>query len=231
MSNRYHFRPNYPVYQETPLFGGRLPTIDEMGPPDVHPSALNPSYSVYRGAWGRNLAGLGADMRSLSAEPHIKDYANELNLLAAADDVQGNGLFDPHGSPGNIHADYGVFVDHESLPGYVVRDQFYRPSQVIDGTTGDPVMYVPSGAVAIDRAQLDTYRQLNELYEIPPGVAPFDPGHPDVESQVIPREYAWPVSGLGATDPNRKIGIIAGCAILGAAVGIFAATLKGKKKS
>lgn len=232
MSNRYaHLRPNYPVYQETPLFGGSLPTIDEIGPPDVRPSALNPSYSVYRGAWGRNLAGLGADdMRSLTAEPHIKDYANELNLLAAADDVQGNGLFDPPGSPGNIHADYGVFVDHESLPGYVVRDQFYRPSQVIDGTTGEPVMYVPSGAVAIDETQLATFQQLNELYEVPPGVAPFNPGHPEVESEVVPTEYAWPISGLGASDgSSRKFGIIAGCAILGAAVGIFAATVKGKK--
>lgn len=235
MSNRYtSLRPPYPVYERTPLFGGNLPTIDEIGPPDMRPSGLNPYYDLYRGARGRNLAGLG---EVPSADPGIKDYPGELSTLAEADDVQGNGVFDPHGSQGNIHPDFGVFTDHENLPGYIVRDRFYQPSQVVDGTTGEPVMYVPGGAVAIDQAQADTIRERQLLWEIPPGVSPqpvTTPGYADGGGDWIPQEFSTPISGLGeeaaVTDASKsRAGLIAGFAIMGAAVGIFAATLMKRK--
>lgn len=240
MSNRVSaLTPPYPVYQPTPIFGGRLPTIDEIGPPDVRPSsAINPSLSVHRGTWGRNVAGLGAtEMQAqevLTADEGIRDYPNELNILAAAEDVQGNGVFDPPGSHGNVHPDYGVFADHESLPGYVVRDRFYRPSQVIDGTTGAPVMYVPSGAVAIDQSQRETVRERQLLYENPPNFSPQPVSMPSGQSTVIPDEYAFPVAGLGQDgqeEPEKHASsgqMIAGFVIVGVAVGLFAATVMGK---
>jgi len=229
MSNRtLPLAPPYPVYDSTPLFGGSLPSIEEIGPPDTRPSSMNSAYNVYGAAWGRNLAGLGQD--SMTADEGIRDYPNELNVLAEADDVQGNGVFDPAGSHGNIHPDEGVFADHESLPGYIVRDRFYRPSTVIDGTTGEAVLFVPSGAVAIDQAQEDAYAATQLLYEIP---LPEEPhGLPADQSTWIPRDYAFPIGGLGAAEdarPNVSRLVIA-LAIVGVAVGITAATLMPVKR-
>jgi hypothetical protein len=231
MSNVFrNLRPPYPVYESTPLFGGSLPTIDEIGPPDMRPSGLNPYYDQYRGARGRNIAGLGDN--SMNADIEIKSFANELDLLAEQDDVQGNGLFDPAGTQGNIHPDYGVFADHQSLPGYLVRDRDYSPSQVLDGTTGEPVMYVPGGAVAIDQSQLDTVRERQLLWELPPGVSPQRVTQPADGESWIPQEQSWPISGLGAeTAPgaqSSRFGIVAGFAIAGMAIGIFAATIMRK---
>ena len=233
MSNRYtSLRPPYPLYMSTPLFGGNLPTIDEDGPPDMRPSGLNPSYSMYRGARGRNFAGLGEE--KMTADVGLRDYPNELDVLAEADDVQGNGVFDPAGTHGNVHPDYGVFADHVNMPGYLVRDQFYQPSEVIDGTTGTPVLYVPGGAVAIDQSQYDTIRERQLLWELPPGVSPQPPGkldYADGGGDWIPQEWSTPVSGIGDDAPAvtapaaSRAGVFAGFAIMGIAVGIFAATI------
>jgi len=193
-------RPPYPVYEPTPIFGGDLPTIDEIGPPDLRPSSQNPAYSVYAGTRGRNFAGLGEskmNTQSDSADEGVKDYPNELSVLAEADDVSGNGVFDPHGSPGNIHPDYGVFADKESMPGYLMREQFYAPSEVTDLTTGNPVMYVPGGAVPIDQAQADTYRARQLLNELQPGLSPETFGAPAWGSTWVPTDYAMPIAGLG----------------------------------
>lgn len=239
-----NLRPPYPVYASQPMFGGSLPTIDEIGPPDTRPSALNPFYDLYRGAHGRNFSGLGGTT-TMSSDPGIRDYPNELNLLAEMDDVQGNGVFDPHGSHGNIHPDEGVFADHQNLPGYLVRDQYYAPSQVIDGTTGEPVMFVPGGAVAIDQSQLDTYRERQLLWELQPGLSPEPVTSPDGGDTWIPAEYSWPVSGVGAdatvsppgsdpaslspgSQPKSRVPLIASFAIVGVAVGLFVATITKK---
>ena len=231
MSNRFrNLRPPYPVYSSTPIFGGDLPSIDEIGPPDTRPSGLNPYYDQYRGAHGRNIAGLGDNMQS--ADVGIKNYPNELDLLNEADDVQGNGVFDPAGTQGNIHPDYGVFADHENLPGYLVRSRDYEPSQVIDGTTGNPVLYVPGGAVAIDQSQFDTIRARQLLWEIPPGVSPQKVAHPGDGESWIPQEASWPVDGLGEEAAiaqtggvSSRTGVFIGFAIAGIAVGLFAATI------
>jgi hypothetical protein len=231
MSNRYaNLRPPYPVYSSTPIFGGDLPTIDEIGPPDMRPSGLNPYYDRYSGAHGRNIAGLGDNMQT--ADVGIKNYPNELDLLNEADDVQGNGVFDPAGTQGNIHPDYGVFADHENLPGYLVRSRDYQGSQVIDGTTGNRVMYVPGGAVAIDQSQFDTVRARQLLWEIPPGVSPQKVRHPGDGESWIPQEASWPVDGLGddAVAPatggvSATTGTIVAFGIVGIAAGLLAATI------
>jgi hypothetical protein len=244
MANRvFDLRPPYPVYDATPLFGGELPSIDAIGPPDLRPSSLNPFYSVYAASYGRNFAGLGQvnemDVQTTSADEGIADYPNELTVLAEADDVVGNGVFDPHGSPGNIHPDEGIFADKENLPGYVFRDQFYAPSEVVDGTTGNPVVYVPSGAVAIDQAQADTFRERQLMMALQPGISPQYFGAPAGGDIWIPRDYAMPVAGLGrrsvgqdVTEPTgtSRAGLFAGFAIAGVAIGLMAAVLTTKRR-
>lgn len=166
-----------------------------------------------------------------SADEGIKDYPNELDVLQVADDVVGNGMFDPPGSHGNVHADYGVFSDHESLPGYVARDKFYAPSEVIDATTGQQVMYVPSGAVAIDDAQRKAFED-RLLWELPPGVNPYAPIRVRRTSTVTPTQGAWPIGQVDSdAEPSEKgsplnMFLIAGVA--GLSIGLLAALVTGK---
>ena len=188
-------RPPYPVIRSE-RFSGNLPA-PPINTPDLRPWGLNPAYTQYAGARGRHLSGV--DMTN--AEP-IKDYANELDVLQHADDVQGNGVFDPPGSHGNVHPDEGIFADNLSLPGYVARDRFYTPSEVRDATTDQPVMYVPGGAVAIDDAQRQAFYD-KAMWELPPGVNPWPMQSPEAQSTVIPSEATWPV-GQAETTPGGE---------------------------
>jgi hypothetical protein len=160
----------------------------------------------------------------------IKDYANELDLLQLSDDVDGNGLFDPPGSAGNVHPDYGVFADHVSIPGYIQRDHFYAPSEVIDATTGRPVMYVPAGAVAIDQAQKQAFNN-RLLWELPPGVNPWQPIDVDAQSMVTPKGEAWPIGqdAEPVKEPAPAMNLFVVAAIAGVALGIFGAVVWPKK--
>jgi hypothetical protein len=223
----------YPWYGRT-RYDGDLPGPGALNPPDLRPWGMNPYYSVYPGAYGRQLQGLGSTpggvTNMLSADPGIKNYPNELDILQVADDVNGNGVFDPFGSHGNIHPDYGVFADHQSLPGYIERTQFYTPSEVIDVTTGGNVMYVPSGAVGIDQAQKKAFEDLL-LWELPRGENPYQPMTVDGGGQWIPDEPAWPIGGLGADDtgsaPPARAFLI--CAAAGLSIGLVAALMWKKK--
>jgi len=234
MAARYsQLRPPYPVYRDTRFYGDLAPYPIAVHT-DLNPSGHNPAYSVYAGAHGRHLAGLGTmDIDSINAEG-IQNYPNELAILADSDDVVGNGVFDPHGSHGNVHADQGVFQDHLSLPGYIDRERFYAPSEVIDATTGRPLMYVPGGAVPIDDGQRRAFED-RLLWELPPGVNPWQPNPTPFESSVIPTDAAWPISGLGAEPaPSSGLGekgfyIAAG--IIGVSVGIFVAVVTQKARS
>lgn len=225
--NRYRsIRPRYPVYANT-RYDGDLPPPSALGPPDMRPSGSNPAYSVYAGAYGRNLAGLnGVQMNS--ADEGIKDYPNELDALQVADDVNGNGMFDPAGSHGNVHPDYGVFADHESLPGYVARDKFYTPSEVTDATTGQQIMYVPAGAVSIDHAQMQAFNN-RLLWDLPPGVNPYAPSDVPSMSMVTPWEAATPIGQSPDHEPASptKMFLVAG--IAGLSIGLFAALMMKKK--
>jgi hypothetical protein len=182
------------------------------------------------------LAGLNGDeVQMQSADEGIKDYPNELDVLQVADDVVGNGMFDPAGSHGNVHPDYGVFADHESLPGYVARDQFYAPSEVIDATTNSPVMYVPSGAVAIDDAQRQAFND-RLLWQLPPGVNPHAPRDVPRRSTVTPHEPAWPVGQDTGPLPSESqdesgspLNMFLMAGIAGLSIGLVAALVTGKK--
>lgn len=220
-------RPPYPTYLREP-FTGDLPSQfgPEIGPPDFLPSGMNPSYGIYAGAYGRQVTGLdGVDMQN--ADHGIKDYANELDTLAVADDVQGNGLFDPPGSHGNVHPDYGIFADHESLPGYVAREKFYTASEVIDATTGGRTMFVPGGAVSIDDAQRKAYAE-TLLWDLPPGVNPWQPETVPNQSTVIPRNAEWGIGAVGGGMSHNEKFVIAAAA--GLALGLGAAFLWPKKR-
>lgn len=231
MANVYKgIRPPYPVYART-RFTGDLPPPSALGPPDTRPSSLiphptratNPAYSVYGGAHGRHLAGLNG-VQMDSADEGIKDYPNELDALQIADDVNGNGMFDPAGSHGNVHPDYGIFADHESLPGYVARDKFYTPSEVIDATTGAPVMYVPSGAVSIDHAQQQAFNNLL-LWELPPGVNPYKAHDVPDMSMVTPWEAALPIGQTPADEPASPMNMFLVAGIAGLSIGLVAALM------
>lgn len=217
--DRNQLRPPYPVYQGS----GVQP--QPHTPPDLYPSGLGPGYSVYSSTFGRNLAG-DKDVNSFDAEnaEGIQNYPNELDALAVADDVQGNGVFDPNNTHGNIHPEDGVFNDHQSLPGYVARDGYYQLSEVRDLTyPGGNVVYVPGGAVSLQQGQQDTLTKNALFWKLPPGVSPVVPeGVPDLSTVDAPTA-TWPV---GQTDSGEEKNYLpyylaAGAVALGAAWLVF----------
>lgn len=195
----------YPSYPTQPQSGG-LPSPEAFGPGDLHPAGTNHHYDAYNLTRGRYLGSLGQAPPSgpaqfPSADRNIKDYPNELDALAELDDVQGNGIFDAPGTHGNIHPEEGIFADRESLPGYLAREQFFAPSEVVDVNTGEPVMYVPGNAFMLDPRTQWMLDQV-KLYE--PGL-PSTGGHgvPQV-STVEPGQPAWPVRAYGQTDEKTE---------------------------
>lgn len=196
----------------------------DQGPPDGLPSGTNSR--LYRPlSRGRHLGSLGgselvsAPVRS--ADPNTLSYPNELNSLAVRDDVDGNGIFDAFNTHGNIHPDAGVFADAASLPGYLAREKFFTPSEVIDVTTGEPVMYVPGNAFMLD-PRTDAALAERNLYI--PGLPETGGEQTPFYSTVIPNEGSLPV---GATDepysPASSTQMFLVAALAGLAIGGFAA--------
>lgn len=230
MSNAYRgLTPPYPAYALT-RFDGNLPGTTAHQPRDLGPFGYNPYYDQYPGTRSQVMSGVGATMKfesqQTSADEGIKDYPNELDVLSAADDTVGNGLFDPSGSHGNVHPDYGVFADHQALPGYIAREQFYARSEVKDLTTGDDVMFVPAGAVQIDPQQRQALFETLQ-WTLPKGVSlAYDPMDLMSEMDVVPREGAWPVGQAEGDDGSGFSWTpfaMAACA--GVAIGLFAALM------
>ena len=232
---------------------GDLPSMYNIGPPDLHPSGHNPYYDVYSATRGRQLGdvsvqshtdnadsgavynnSLVGQMKAAVNENEMQDYPVVLDDLQAQDDVQGNGIFDPHGTHGNINPDAGIFADREALPGYVAREQFFKPSEVIDVNSGRPVVYVPGNAFMLDPRTDETLRQRN-LYE---------PGLPTTGGQETPMASTWipndPTWGVGVVEPGNgaeaprsaasgaKMFIAAGVA--GLAIGLAVGMFRKKKK-
>lgn len=160
--DRSQLAPPYPVYDEK----GIIPLSPPFGPPDLRPSGLGPGYSTYASAHGRNLAGMNNfDQKNSEG---IESYPNELNLLAQSDDVNGNGVFDPNDTHGNVHPEDGIFQDHLSLPGDVARSRSFAKGEVQDLTKRDGfTMYVPGGAVSFQGGQERTYNETQLLWEAP----------------------------------------------------------------
>jgi hypothetical protein len=201
------------------------PFAYDQGPPDALPSATNSRLYGHLGR-GRFLGSLGADeMRSApvaSADPGNQTYPNELNSLSVLDDVEGNGIFDAYNTHGNIHPDAGVFADAASLPGYLAREKFFQPSEVIDVTTGQPVMYVPGNAFMLD-PRSDAALAERALYI--PGLPETGGEQTAMRSTVIPDEAAWAVGETVPYEAASKTNMFLVAAIAGLAIGGFAALM------
>ena len=208
--NQYQGNPGaFPSMRLDQMNAGTLPSMPDIGPHDLHPGQHNPAYDVYNMTRGRHLGSLGqnAELQSqtppsadagvhpsqyMSVQRAMKDYPNELDALTAEDDVSGNGIFDANDTHGNIHPDEGIFADRESLPGYVAREKWFQPSEVIDVNTGEPVMYVPGNGFMIDPRTQWAVDQI-ALYE--PGMPSTGGQGVEQVSTVQPYQPAWPVYG------------------------------------
>lgn len=223
----------YPRRGRRQPVGYALDEIFDQYAPDQYPSGTGPAALTYAPEYRRMLAGLG-DISTVQMDgPGTRyetlkqngrrlgiDYPEELEQLDKAEDTQGNGIFDPANSYPNIHTDAGVFADHANLPGYLAREQFFAPSEVLDINTGRPVVYVPGNAFMLDR-RLNGALAEQALYE--PGWPGTGGHHPRTRSIVEPDEAAWPV---GATDnPNEPApagNMFVMAALAGLAVGLVA---------
>lgn len=231
----------YPAFPSQPN-SGAPPSSSALGPPDLLPSGHNPHYDVYSMSRGRYLGALGnapstpsqplpsADAGNprytSSMEQGLQDYPDELDRLSRMDDVQGNGIFDPNGTHGNIHPDSGIFADREGLPGYIARERFFQPSEVRDINTGQPVMYVPANGFMLDPRTQWTMDEL-KLYE--PGLPRTGGTGVAAQSTVVPDQPAWPVGAADAPDaaPTERQLKTVHMAILAAVAGLSGGLLLG----
>lgn len=222
--------PQYP--QSAPQrYTGNLPTMYEMGPSDARPSSgtAHAYAAPFDRRYGRRLAGLGIDVEDESADP---GYAsNELELLAEMDDIQANGIFDPPGTHPNIHPDAGVFAARYSLPGYSARERPFSKTEIVDATTGRPVVAVPSGAVALDSAAQIAFIEQG-LYNTPQNVVRWQEARPmDSESIANWMQNPQSIAGLGdSTTGMTTQQIVLATLAVGASAGVLYALLKGKKR-
>jgi hypothetical protein len=245
---QYEGNPAYTANLLSQPNGGNLPSMEAIGPHDLQPGQHNPYYDVYSMSRGRHLGSLGQTPTAPAPTPPssdagvapeeymsqvqraMKDYPNELDSLAAEDDVQGNGIFDAPDTHGNIHPDDGIFADRESLPGYLAREQFFKPSEVIDVNTGEPVMYVPGNGFMVDPRTQWAVDQIS-LYE--PGLPTTGGTGVEQVSTVRPDQPAWSVGPVGQADngADKKAAatnafILAG--IAGLSIGLLAGLVTGR---
>jgi hypothetical protein len=230
----------YPVHPSQGYTGDPFPY--DQGPPDHLPSGNNPNWDLYAMTKGRNLGALGNSVdqgmrpaRLPTADgPEYKDYPNELDALAVLDDIEGNGIFDAHGTHGNLNVDAGVFSDAMSIPGYLKRERFFQPSEVLDVTTGLPIMYVPGNGFMMDPRTDNTLAELS-LYI--PGL-PETGGDPTpTQSTVVPDEAAWAIGQTDETaeepaphEPASKAQMFVVAALAGLAIGAFAGIVTKKRR-
>lgn len=247
--------PLYRSFPSTP-YTGNLPPNREMGPPDLFPSSnVAPAYQRrFDKMFGRHLAGdeeaVVIPETKSPGDPDEPAYAlNELRYFAEMDDTQGSGIFEPPGSAPNNYPDAGIFAQSFSSPGYLAREKPWQKSEVVDGTTGRPVTYVPGGAVAMDSAAQVAFVE-DLMYQAPnPLMTPYqqrdvpDGSTVNVRQNPIPitakaapamvagyRGYgadAAPVPAPAPASPLKGVLIAAGLA--GLAVGIVYATSKKKQ--
>jgi len=144
------------------------------------------------------LAGLG------DSEKMEPAYAyNELKVMAEMDDVQGDGIFDPHGAQKNIHPGAGVFATNYALPGYSARERPFSFSEVRDATTGRPIRVVPSGAVANDSSAQIAFLERG-LYPRPEPMVALAKGQTPFKQTWNVMQNPAAIKGLGESEgmPN-----------------------------
>jgi hypothetical protein len=234
----------YPYHDPQP-FTGNPPSMNAHTSDTIYTGGTAPHFQhrIDR-RYGRQLAGLGVvqDERADGEEPAWA--ANELAVMQELDDTQGSGIFDPPGSHPNIWPDAGVFAAHFSIPGYSAREVMWKQSEVVDATTGRPIVPVPSGAVAIDNAAQIAWLE-NQRFELPSPITRANAEYPmQYESIVNVVQNPIPVNGFGADDlpapteespPPAQSGVtklLFAAAVVGVAGGaIYALTRKSMKKN
>jgi hypothetical protein len=224
--------PRYPVYPSQP-FTGNLPSLFNMGPPDLYPSSSTAPHYQRRldSMYGRHLAGAEKGMGD-DAEPA---YAlNELRLMTEMDDAQGNGVFDPNGTRPNIYPDAGIMASSYSIPGYLARERVWSKSEVVDGNTGRPVVYVPSGAVSMDSAAQIAFIE-GGMYRAPrPYLDQYSESHMEGRSTVNVAQNPIPigpdeiVKEAPSTGPSPVGKLMIALAIAGAGAGVAFALTRTK---
>lgn len=223
--------PSYPIYP-TQITGGNLPSMRQMGPPDLRASSSTAPF--YQGKfdkmYGRHLAGVGfGDVPAVVADEQTEHgwAVNEVQTMEAMDDVQASGVFDPPGSRPNVNPDYGILAVRYSLPGFIAREKMFAPSEVRDVTNGEQVVHVPAGWTVADDASKIAFVQ-NRFYQPQPSVLNWSKQSPvnrkQTQDATIPTE---PVSGLGGLSSSTVL--IGALAIAGLAAGAWAVTKKGKR--
>jgi len=254
-----HLGPHYPGYPTQPYTGSQPTMYDpSMVASDLrYSSSTAPIYqSRIERAHGRNLAGLG-EVLDEGGELE-KHYPNELRVLAAADDVEGNGVFDAPNTHGNssLYPDAGIFAGRFNMPGYLAREKMYAFSEVVDATTGRPIYVVPNSPVAMDSAAQvqfienqqyapprpvlaaeyggeTGFRSITNVRQNPQPIRPaVYAGRGTVRRQPVPAPAAG-YGAYGADAISKPLGIGATIAVTGAvglAVGALIAILKPKKK-
>lgn len=222
--------PTYPSYPSQP-FTGKPPGVIAAGPSDLRASGGTAPYyqAQIDKRYTRQLAGTGIEVQD---EQTDQGWAkNELDVYAEKDDVQGNGVFDPPGTEPNIYPDAGVFANRNGLPGYLARERMYQPSEVVDSTTGRPVVYVNGGAVSMDSAAQIAFIERN-MYGAPKPVIERQEAYaPGFRSTWNVRQNPAPIStsGLGAAPWSGPKLLLATVAVGAAMGGLYAMLKKGKK--
>lgn len=176
-----------PRFASTPVCGKSAPDAA----PDFFPSGNNPYWLA------RSVMPYGRQLRGLGLVPDTSVYGDSwagedaaVRQAQQADDVAGNGIFDGPGAPPTAHAGTGVFASNFSLPGYLYREEPTEPSEILDTTTGLPVVYQPGPA--------SWYADTRETYR------PFDLEMPRLYSQspvMRPRGV-----GLGTVPSGSTVG-------------------------
>lgn len=227
--------PHYPVYPMQPS-SGELPSMFSSvnRASDLrYTSSTAPHYrAMIDRAHGRHLAGLG-EVQDEKVEQGWA--ANELAVLSELDDVQGNGIFDPPGTGPNIYPDAGILAQRASIPGYWARERMFAPSEVVDVTTGRPIIPVNSGAVAFDSAAQVAFIEKG-MYEPPrPVVGAASARQTPLISTVNVRQDLEPITGgqfaglgqEGGLSRWQWLGIVG---LVGLAAGGAYATLRSARR-
>jgi hypothetical protein len=226
---RYDYNsPVYPRYPSQPN-RGTLPSMNQMGPSDASPGGRSAAAPDYRNALllqtGRQLGSTAEVVQDEAPEP---GYAwNELKVLAEADDVQGDGIFDAPGAHPNIYPDAGVLAARFGIPGYLARERMFEKSEVVDATTGRPTVHVNAGAVSMDSIAQIAYLERNKYGPMQPVVRAGGSHGTGARSITNVRVNAEPIKGLGETGLGT-VGWLAVLGVVGLAAGAaYAKWMKG----
>lgn len=218
-------------YDSTPRAG----CYDRISPYDAMPSGFNQYYTRRQAMpYGRQMRGLGATNLS----PYHRDsWSGEdpaVQMAADDDDSVGNGIFDGEGAAPVQHAGSGVFEARYAEPGYLYRERMGEPSESVDTTNGNPIVYHSNAGGSSHEDFLRTYRQFD--LETPRWYGRADRGVKPTDIAPTPPAATPPstpvtVAGFGqtlGTGAATYVPYAIGGVLIGVAVGMLYGKYKGK---